>query len=278
VSIPALYFLAGIAVAAGALLPLWSFYTKRRIARLRVMEQRAKDAERLAYVGTLAGGLAHEIKNPLGTLHLNLQLLQEEWRGPQTPKEARLAKKIEVLLNETKRLEEALNDFLRFAKGEKLELTECDVNALVDAVATFVEPEATMKSIRLRRTLDPAVPRCLLDGNLVRQALLNLLINAQQALPNGGELMIRTKGERDGAVIEITDTGEGIPPDRLNKIFEAYYSTKKTGSGLGLATTKRIIDAHQGEISVHSEVGRGTCFTVRLPASRTSDQQPVTSS
>jgi signal transduction histidine kinase len=103
------------------------------------------------------------------------------------------------------------------------------------------------------------------DSNLLRQALLNLLINAEQAMPNGGELIIKTLRERDGVTIEITDTGEGIPPDRMSKVFEAYYSTKKTGSGLGLATTKRIVEEHQGAIAVHSEVGKGTRFTIQLP-------------
>ena len=247
------------------LLPLWGYYKQRRLERLRAMEERAKGAERLAYVGTLAGRLAHEIKNPLGTLDLNLQLLEEEWQDPQTPKEGRLLKKIEVLRAETKRLEEALNDFLRFAKGQKPQFAECDVNALVEDVAAFLEPQATQLNVRVRRSVDPAAPRCMADGNLLRQALLNLMINAHQAMPNGGELMVTTKAVRDGVLIEVTDTGEGIPPDRIGKIFEAYYSTKKTGSGLGLATTKRIVEEHHGEISVHSEVGKGTRFTIRLP-------------
>jgi len=262
--IPVIYFLAGVVTAAVVLLPLWGYYKQRRMARLRAMEERAKQAERLAYVGTLAGGLAHEIKNPLSTLHLNLQLLEEEWQNPQTPKEARLLKKIEVLRHEAKRLEEALNDFLRFAKGEKPQFAECDVNAVVDEVATFVEPEATLGNIRIRRSFDASVPRCMADANLLRQALLNLMINARQAMPQGGELMIATKPERDGVAIEITDTGQGIPPEHMDKVFQAYYSTKKTGSGLGLATTKRIIEEHGGAIGVHSEVGKGTRFTICL--------------
>lgn len=247
------------------LLPIGRFYTRRRLARLHAAEERARDAERLAYVGTLAGGLAHEIKNPLSTLYLNLQLLQEEWQHPQTPKEIRLVKKLEILRNEAKRLEEALNDFLRFAKGEKPHLAECDVNALVDDLANFVEPEATRVNIRVRRNLDPSSPRCQADANLLRQALMNLVVNAKQAMPNGGELIFETRNDRDNILISITDTGEGIPPERLGKIFEAYYSTKKTGSGLGLATTKRIIESHHGTIAVHSEVGKGTQFTIRLP-------------
>ena len=247
------------------LLPLWGRYNQRRLARLRAMEERAKNAERLAYVGTLAGGLAHEIKNPLSTLHLNLQLLEEEWQNPQTPRESRLLKKIEVLRNETKRLEEALNDFLRFAKGEKPQLAECDVNAVLDEVAAFVEPEARLANVRVRRSGDAAAPKCMADANLLRQAFLNLMINARQAMPKGGELMVTSKAVRGGLAVEITDTGEGIPPEQMDRIFQAYYSTKKTGSGLGLATTKRIVEEHDGTISVHSEVGKGTRFTIWLP-------------
>ncbi len=260
-----LYFLAGVAVGAALLLPLWGLYRRRRRLRLRAAEARARHAERLAYVGTLAGGLAHEIKNPLSTLTLNLQLLQEDWQRPESPKEMRLVKKLDILLSETRRLEEALNDFLRFARGEKPNFAEGDVNALVDELAAFVEPEAARLNIRIRRHCDASAPRCWMDGNLIRQALLNIVVNAKQAMPDGGELMIATRDVPAGVAIEITDTGEGIPPDRIERIFEAYYSTKKTGSGLGLATTKRIVDQHHAAINVHSEAGKGTRFTIRLP-------------
>jgi len=249
------------------MIPLAYLYCKHSVKRAKELEQRAREAERLAYVGTLAGGLAHEIKNPLSTLNLNLQLIKEDWRNPSTPKEKRLCSKLDVLQHETRRLEEILNDFLRFARGPKLELAEHDINKIVDDVVSFIAPEATVNNITIHTSYDDSIPPVKLDANLIKQALLNIIINAQEAMPDGGELMVRTKREDGMCRIDITDTGTGMPPDVMKKIFNAYYSTKKTGSGLGLPTTKRIIDEHGGRITVQSEVGKGSCFSILLPPS-----------
>ena len=182
-----------------------------------------------------------------------------------TPKEARLCKKIDVLQREAKRLEEILNDFLRYARGPEPSLTEHSINRVVEDVVNFVTPEMTLHKVQVRTLFDPNIPKIMMDADLLKQALLNIVINAQQAMPNGGELILQTS-RRDGmAKIDITDTGEGIAPDNLEKIFNVYYSTKKTGTGLGLPTAKRIVEDHRGDISVQSEVGKGTCFTIQLP-------------
>ncbi|MEK7788830.1 MAG: ATP-binding protein, partial [Planctomycetota bacterium] len=211
------------------------------------------------------GGLAHEIKNPLSTLNIYLQLLQEELESMTGQNSKRVYMKTQVLQKEVQRLEQILNDFLRFARGQKLELKDHDMNEILDEVADFVTPEIKQKKILILKSYDADLPQCRLDSNLIKQAILNIIINAEQAMENGGELMIRTSKDKKYIQIDITDTGPGIPKDIIDKIFQVYFSTKKTGTGLGLPTAKRIIEDHRGTISVQSEEGKGTNFSIKLP-------------
>ena len=241
------------------------FYVRKAIDKTRNLEKRAINSERLAFIGTLAGGLAHEIKNPLSTLNINLQLLKEELESMTGENSKRVYMKTQVLQKEVQRLEQILNDFLRFARGQKLELKDYDMNEILDEVADFVTPEIKQKKILILKSYDADLPQCHLDSNLIKQAILNIIINAEQAMENGGELMIRTSKDKKYIQIDITDTGPGIPKDIIDKIFQVYFSTKKTGTGLGLPTAKRIIEDHRGTISVQSEEGKGTNFSITLP-------------
>lgn len=269
-----IFFLLGVIAAAVLLIPLGCLYAKRSVQRAREMEERARVSERLAFVGQLAGGLAHEIKNPLGTLNLNLQLLKEDLEKTAAPKEKRLCKKIDVIQREALRLEEILNDFLRYARGPQPTLAECNINRVVDEVMSFIAPEMTLHKVQLRTHYDENIPKVKLDADLFKQALLNIVINAQQAMPSGGEVVLQTSRHGDRAQIDIIDTGEGIPEDRRDKIFNVYYSTKKAGTGLGLPTAKRIVDEHRGAIRLQSEVGKGTCFSIELPIDQKNGETP----
>lgn len=226
--------------------------------------------DRLAELGTLAGGLAHEIKNPLSTIALNLALLREDWEKGETPKEKRTLKKIALLEREVQRLEAIVNDFLRFAKGKEMKLDPCDLNRVVQEVVDFIEPEAKRVGVQIRSLFASDLPQVALDRDVFRQALLNLFVNARDAMPKGGELLLRTqrgKNPREPEVwLEVTDTGVGMAPEVLEHCFDIYYSTKRGGTGLGLPTVRRIVEAHNGEISVQSEPGRGTQFLLRFPA------------
>lgn len=225
----------------------------------------AKQEQRLAFLGALAGGLAHEIRNPLSTLNVNLQLLQEEWADDPTPKGKKTYQKILILLRETRRMEETLDDFLKFAGRHVLQLEPTDINSLIDDILTFIREEIAQKNIRILKYYEPSLPELDLDGKLMKQALLNIMINARQAMPEGGELIVKTRLADTQVELEFTDTGLGMTPDVREKIFNVYYSTKKTGTGLGLPTARRIIEEHNGSISVQSEVGKGSCFIIRLP-------------
>jgi len=239
-------------------------------------QEQARHADQLAYAGTLAGGLIHEIKNPLTSLSMNLQLLEEDWRHPKTPQERRALKRIRTLLEETNRLKGILDEFLNFIREHRPRLTVCDVNRLVESVVTFVTPEMEARGIQLRTSLG-LLPMTRVDENRIKQVLLNLLLNAAQAMQDGGprEIILVTAPEDQKVRIDVTDTGRGIPKGDLEKIFQVFYTKSKGGLGLGLPTARRIVEEHGGRLTVESEPGRGSRFSVLLPI-RSAEAAPQT--
>jgi signal transduction histidine kinase len=222
---------------------------------------------RAAYteIAQLAGGLAHEIRNPLSTMRMNLDLLAEEFTQPETLRDRRIVQKIDRVRKETHRLQAILEDFLRFARVQQIDAAAADLNAVIDEIRDFCEGQAAAQGIVTRTSLDPGLPLIPLDVDLFKQALLNLILNAQHAMPDGGELILRTRAEDDAAILEVIDTGVGIPAKDQPRVFDAFYSTRPGGSGLGLPTTRKIVEAHGGDIALESEPGKGTRFTIRLP-------------
>ncbi|MFO0866686.1 MAG: ATP-binding protein [Gemmataceae bacterium] len=222
-----------------------------------------------ATLAELAGGFIHEIKNHLGTLALNLQLLGEDWQDPQNQRERRAAQRIQRLQGECQRLVELSNDFLRFARIKELDLKPTDLSAVVSEMVDFFAPTALAVGVETKTYLGADLPLAMMNPDAFKQALLNLLLNAEQAMPEGGEIILQATPEADPTKpmvrLDVIDTGKGMSADTLANVFKPFYSTKKGGSGLGLATTKRIIEAHGGSIAVDSEVGKGTKFTIRLP-------------
>ncbi|MGL4462214.1 MAG: sensor histidine kinase [Planctomycetia bacterium] len=225
-------------------------------------------AEQASEIASLAGGLVHEIKNPLSTLHLNLQLLGEDFHDPQSVVERRAKTKIDMLQRECRRLEDLLNDFLRFVRVRDLNPAPVDLNSIVRDLIDFHSPQAETRGIVTRENLRADLPLVRVDVDQFKQALLNLLLNAQTAMPNGGELILQTRAADGVVCLDVIDTGVGVAPESLEKIFKPFYSTRSDGSGLGLPTTKRIVEAHDGRLKVESEPGKGTAFTIELPAAR----------
>ncbi len=167
-----------------------------------------------AEIARLAGGLAHEIKNPLSTMSLNLDLLVEDFHGAETPRDKRVLQKLERVRKETERLNDIVEDFLRFAKVQDLKVEPSDLNAVVDDLRDFCEPQAMGQGIVIRTQYDPDLPMVPLDVNLFKQALWNLVRNAHHAMPDGGDLMLQTHLDGDSAVLDITDTGVGMTAGR----------------------------------------------------------------
>ena len=216
-------------------------------------------------IARLAGGLAHEIKNPLSTIRLNMELLAEDFRDAQSPRDRRALKKVEVVQRECQRLQDLLDDFLNFAKVRQLRTEPSRLNDLVHRVLDFFRPKAQTAGIEVVEYLAGDLPTVLLDHEAFHGALLNLVLNAEQAIPEGGQLVVRTYTTADGVALDLIDTGCGMDERTCSKIFDAFFSTKKNGSGLGLPTTRKIVEAHGGTITVQSELGRGTQFTIKLP-------------
>lgn len=232
--------------------------------RVLILQRRARRTERLAELGTLTSGLAHEIKNPLSTVQLNLQLLQEDL-SPQNPAYERIVRRLTTIQKETGRLREILDDFLRYAGKLEVDRREVDLNQLVDELADFFHPQAELSRVQLRVKKPEQAVVVQVDPKLIKQALLNLMINGVHAMPQGGDLILAVSRGAGEAVIDVIDTGSGIAPENLENIFKAYYSTKKGGTGLGLPMTRRLIEEHGGKLTLQSEVGKGTDFTIHLP-------------
>lgn len=278
----------GIAIGLLLAIPGAWLYSRRTERKVMELERQARANERLAEQATMTRGLAHEIKNPLSTIGLNVQLLQEDAADIERAAEhqpaiaeqaGKVRRRLGTLGREAVRLREILEDFLRFAGRIELDKQPTDINALVDELAVFFEPQASEAGVNLRTQLNAQPPMVHADPSLLKQATLNLLINATHAMadakrdgqPTGGanELIIRTSRTttKDTRVrIHILDTGPGIPNDVKAKLFEPYFSTKRTGTGLGLPTTRRIIEEHGGELTLHTEPGKGSEFTIELPA------------
>jgi signal transduction histidine kinase len=216
-------------------------------------------------IARLAGGLAHEIKNPLSTIRLNMELLAEDFEDPDNPRDRRALAKVQVVQRECERLQQFLDDFLNFAKLRRLNLAPSSLNHQVKRVLDFFAAKAKEGRIEVVDYLASDLPTVMLDREAFHGALLNLVLNAEQAMPEGGELVVRTSATGDGVALDLIDTGCGMDEKTQEQVFDAFFSTKRGGSGLGLPTTRKIIEAHGGTISVQSEVGRGTQFTIRLP-------------
>jgi signal transduction histidine kinase len=245
--------------AAGALL-------MRAILRRRHAEQKTEiERDRQAFVGTLAAGLAHEMRNPLSTLRMHLELLKEDWASPVTERERAGHKRLEGILRETKRLEDTLADFLRFAVEHKFRREPVNLNALMRELAEFMAPRVEAQGLKLASETEPQLPTVEGDPGLLRHAVLNLVLNAVEASSPGGTITMRTARNGREVSIQVADQGAGIAPENLARIFEAYFSTKPSGTGLGLPTAKRIVDEHGGRVTVDSAPGRGSTFTVHLP-------------
>jgi signal transduction histidine kinase len=233
----------------------------------------------MAEIGAMTGGLAHEIKNPLSTLGLNAQLLEEGVAELSIDPEARgrLSRRLAALRREVERLRGILTDFLQYAGQVRVEPRPGDLNVLVNELLDFFLPQAEKNGVRVRADLAAGPLMARLDAAHAKQAVLNLMLNAVQAMSGdgkgnaGGELILRTsrdtdKSKREWACLHVIDTGPGMDAATRERIFQPYFTTRSGGTGLGLPTARRLIDAHEGKIEVHTEPGRGTDFCVCFPA------------
>lgn len=217
---------------------------------------------KLANLGRLTSGVAHEVKNPLNAMTIHLELLKERLGVSR----GLVQENLDVIGNEIKRLDRAVQGFLKFVRPQELALTSVDLNGLLRELEALLSPEWQPAGVRFVADLDPELHSIRADEELLRQAFLNILLNACQAMPSGGVVQISTAFDQgEYARVTISDEGNGIPAEDLEKIFRLYYTTRAGGTGIGLSVVYRIIQLHDGSIDVSSDVGRGTTFDVRLP-------------
>jgi signal transduction histidine kinase/HAMP domain-containing protein len=216
---------------------------------------------RLAAMGRLTSGVAHEVRNPLNAMVLQLELLKSKLQD----KGEQVKPQLEILSAEIRRLDRVVKTFLDFTRPMEIRPAETNLPALIREVFTLAEPQARQNGVQLLLEPDGALPPVRVDRDLVKQALLNLVLNGCQAMPSGGELKVKHQAFPRHIELEITDQGVGIPPEAQKSIFSLYYSTKPGGSGVGLAMAYRIIQLHNGSIDFSSQVNQGTTFRVSLP-------------
>lgn len=259
--------------------PMWVFLLQDVTEHYRSLEEQAR-AQRLASLALLTAGIAHEIKNPLNSLNIHAEILlrqgqaAEEGEGLDAEKVSRAAS---VILEETNRLTDIVNVFIQSARPQGPILEKHSVNRVCEDIIRVMEPECEQSGVTLRADLDPDLPLILLDIHLMFQALRNLVRNALEAHQEtmkevGGEegkepptIFLRTRLAAGAVTIDVADNGPGIPEDKLDKIFEPYFSTKFDGTGLGLMVVYRVVTEHQGQIHVDSRPGLGTRFKITLP-------------
>jgi len=223
-------------------------------------EEQLRRADRLSALGELSAGMAHEIRNPLGSIMGAVEILKDDY----SPDEAKY-EFIQILLKETDRLNRIVQEFLGFARPKQPEFEQTDVNEAIESVLTLTAQEAKKSGIRTEKRLEASIGKRSLDAGLLKQAFLNLVLNAIQAMPDGGVLTVMSALRNDSVEVKIGDTGGGISEENRKKLFSPFFTTKKNGTGLGLAITYRIIENHRGSIEVRSEPGRGSTFTVKIP-------------
>jgi signal transduction histidine kinase len=217
---------------------------------------------KLAALGRLTSGIAHEVKNPLNAMMIHLELLRDKLADPS----AEAQQSLDVIGSEIRRLDRVVQGFLRFMRPQEISFKALDLNALLASVVALLEAEWQNRGVRFAIELNPQLPHTSGDEELLRQAFLNILQNACQAMPMGGTVTVRTEPEgRESIRSSISDEGTGIAPEDIDKIFRLYYTTKPDGSGIGLSVVFRIVQMHDGAIETQSQVGRGTTMTVRLP-------------
>jgi two-component system, NtrC family, sensor histidine kinase HydH len=213
----------------------------------------------------LAAGLAHEIRNPLSTINITLQLLREQLAERPGARESADLKRVDVTLKELRRLERIVQDFLRLAREPSARPRRRDMNALVEDALNFMAAEFRAAKIDVVSQLDRRLPPADVDDSLFRQALLNLLRNAAQAMAHGGTLTVQSRAEDGSFVLDVIDTGPGMPVAVQDRAFDVFFSTKPGGTGVGLPLVRQIVELHGGVVTCESAEGHGSRFSIRIP-------------
>jgi PAS domain S-box-containing protein len=235
------------------------------VTEKRAKEARLRRAESLAALTTLTAGVAHEIKNPLGSIGIHLELMKKEMSGKKQIETQKILENLLIIKEEVDRLNRIVMDFLFTVRPMNAELSYDELNRVVRELLDFMKFELSEAGITVDTDLTKTGPQILMDERYMKQAVLNILKNAISAMPDGGRLRVQTVQKGNELLLKISDTGVGIPDEHMDKIFEPYFTTKDFGSGLGLTLVYKIVKEHMGDIEINSKVGEGTSITLSFP-------------
>jgi signal transduction histidine kinase len=237
----------------------------RHLRKIKEMEDQIQLAERLSSLGQLAAGVAHEIRNPLNAIGMGLQRLKREFLPQDESKKEEYVSFTEIIFKEIRRVNEIIEEFLTLSRPFQLDLKISSLQEILKNLLTLFQEEASSRGIHLQKEIDPHLPMVKIDPERLTQAFINIMKNGIEAMGQGGSLHMEAHAFKDRVEVVISDSGSGIPPNQMGKIFNYYYTTKEKGVGLGLPIAHRIIEAHGGLLKVESQVGVGTKVTVLLP-------------
>jgi signal transduction histidine kinase len=238
------------------------------LTRLQAAQQELLVAERMATVGRLSLKVAHEVRNPIAAIELNAEMLQDIVRGHPGSDMDEATGLVAAIRDQVTTLDALTEEYLAFARFPKPHFEDESINHLLEELAAFVRPVATRQGLTIHVATDPAVPLLEIDRALLRQAILNLVKNAMEALSRGGALTIESRCDGDAVEIAVSDTGGGITLEVGQHLFEPFFTTKPQGTGLGLSITRQIIEEHGGDLAWRNREGAGATFVIRLPIKR----------
>ena len=232
----------------------------RDLTEIKKLQEELRRKDRLAAIGQLANSVAHEVRNPLFGISSVAQILAREVEFQPPHRDL-----VTAMLAETRRLNAFVEDLLLYSRPSKISPQPTDIHHMWEELLALQRERIQATQVAMRTQFDARLRPFPMDAHKIRQVFLNLLLNALEATPAGGQITVKTLGATSGVQIAIADTGSGIPPEDLERIFDLFFTTKPTGSGFGLAICKRIVEDHGGSISAYSRVGKGSIFTVTLP-------------